>query len=272
MTRALESYRSIKDGFAKDIFKLARLSNWPVIGRLINWYLFRGNKLYFLPQDQVIKIDQSIDAPENLVLPSQIVEHFIKKSKHHWIMNHCVCRDGNQCEDYPIDLGCIFLGEAAMQIHPELGRRVDAEEALEHLNRCREAGLIQMIGRDRLDSVVLGVGPGDKLMTICNCCQCCCLWRIIPLAADRITSKVVSMPGVSVRVNEKCDGCGLCTEAVCFVEAVNLVGEQAEINKDCRGCGRCVTVCPSEAIDIIFDEPDFTTETIRDLSNLVELG
>ena len=263
---------------------MARYSRVPVIGKLIAWYLFRGNKIYYLPQDQVIssdqvvrsdqviQIDQSVEAPVNTVLPSQVIEHFIKKAKFHWIMNRCVCRDGNQCQDYPIDLGCIFLGEAASQIHPELGRRVTVDEALHHLERCREAGLIQMIGRDRLDDVVLGVGPGHKLMTICNCCQCCCLWRILPIAADRISSQVKKMPGVSVRVNADCDGCELCTDNVCFTGAVQMNDATAEINEECRGCGRCVEVCPQGAIEISIENPDYIAQAIEDLSTLVDLG
>lgn len=26
-----------------------------------------------------------------------------------WIMDTCICRDSEQCEDYPIDMGCLFL-------------------------------------------------------------------------------------------------------------------------------------------------------------------
>jgi hypothetical protein len=90
-------------------------------------------------------------------------------------MNTCLCRDAKQCKDYPIDLGCLFLGEAALGINPRLGRGVTKREALEHIRRCREAGLVHLIGRNKLDTVWLGVGPGDKLLTICHCCPCCCL-------------------------------------------------------------------------------------------------
>ena len=61
--------------------KKQRLITYPIIGRLISWYLFRENKIYYLPQDKVIKIDQSVETPSNTVLPSQITEHFIKAIK-----------------------------------------------------------------------------------------------------------------------------------------------------------------------------------------------
>jgi hypothetical protein len=77
-------------------------------------------------------------------------------------MNSCICREAERCEDYPIDLGCLFLGEAALGINPQLGRRVTKEKALQHVRRCREAGLVHLIGRNKLDTMWLGVGPGDR--------------------------------------------------------------------------------------------------------------
>ena len=69
------------------------------------------------------------------------------------------------------------MGEAAHGINPQLGRKVSKEEALEHLKKCREAGLVHVIGRNELDALWLGVRPGYKLLTVCNCCHCCCITR-----------------------------------------------------------------------------------------------
>jgi len=88
--------------------------------------------------------------------------------------------DSTGCKDYPMDLGCIFLGEAVKEINPKFGRMATVEEALEHAKKCRDAGLVHLIGKNKLDTVWLNAGPGDKLMTICNCCPCCCLWKILP--------------------------------------------------------------------------------------------
>jgi ferredoxin len=161
-------------------------------------------------------------------------------------------------------------------INPALGRRVTKEEALEHARRCREAGLVHLVGRNKLDKVWLGVSPGEKLLTICNCCPCCCLWKILPVVSQSIAEKVTKMPGVSVTVSELCQGCGTCTDQVCFVEAIRLVegrsGFQAEIGADCRGCGRCVEVCPNGAIDITIDGGGYLQETIERIAPLVDLG
>ena len=176
--------------------------------------------------------------------------HFIEKANYHWIMNSCICRVAEKCADYPHDLGCLFLGEASLGINPKLGRRVTKEDAVEHARRCREAGLVHLVGRNKLDTVWLGVGPGEKLLTICNCCPCCCLWRILPYVAPEIGVKVTKMPGVTVRVTDRCVGCGTCAQGICFVDAVHVYNGRAVIGDACRGCGRCATVCPQQAIEV----------------------
>jgi len=258
-------------------FRLARLTRTPVIGRAIDRMLFDGDDIIYLPKDNVIPVNRQLTGPESIVLPSQVVEHFIARASHHWIMNACICRDASACHDYPIDLGCLFLGEAVLQINPALGRLVPQEEALAHVRRCREAGLVHLIGRNKLDTVWLGAGPGDRLMTICNCCPCCCLWRMLPRLDPAISAKVTRMPGVNVTVTDRCAGCGTCTAGICFVDAIRLVDGCATIDAACRGCGRCVEVCPNEAIELTIDERTFgaggpISHTIARLSSLVDVS
>ena len=126
-------------------FRLAKLTRIPIVGRITDHLLFEGDELIYLPQDRVIPVNQALDDPGEMVLPSQVVEHFVEKASCHWIMNSCICRDSMKCEDYPIDLGCLFLGQAALGINPRLGRRVTKGEALEHVRRCREAGLVHLL-------------------------------------------------------------------------------------------------------------------------------
>ena len=176
-------------------FRFAALTKVPIIGRAVDRALFAGDDIIYLPKDNVIPIGRAIPGPESLVLPSQIVEHFIEQAAYHWIMNFCICRDASACRDYPIALGCLFLGEAVLEINPQHGHLVSKEEALAHARRCREAGLVHLIGRNKLDTVWLGIGPSNKLMTICNCCPCCCLWRMLPQIDPAIGHKVQSSAG-----------------------------------------------------------------------------
>ena len=151
----------------------ARLTRIPFLGKLAKRLLFEDDDIVFVP------INESIDPEENIALPSDVVRHFVKVAGHRWIMNECICRAAKKCEDHPIELGCIFLGEAVLGINPALGRLASVEETLEHVDKCEEAGLVHLIGRNKLDSVWLNVKPADKLLTICNCCNCCCLWKIL---------------------------------------------------------------------------------------------
>jgi len=282
MSRPLWFVQLIKKTFPSR-FLLAGATNVPVIGSILDHWLFEGDDLFYLPRDRAIQtsqkvrtvqVNQALDTPGEMVLPSQVVEHFIEEANTHWIMDACICRDANQCEDYPIDLGCLFLGEAASRINPQLGRRVTKEEALEHVRRCREAGLVHLIGRNKLDTVWLGVGPGDKLLTICNCCPCCCLWRILPHVAPWISAKVTRMDGVTVTVSDWCTGCGTCTQDVCFVDAIQMVDGRAVIRDACRGCGRCVDVCPHGAIEVSIagDYGQFVGQSIARISPLVNVS
>jgi formate hydrogenlyase subunit 6/NADH:ubiquinone oxidoreductase subunit I len=252
-------------------FSLAKLTKVPVVGRMIDYGLFEGDDIIYLPKDDVIQINEPIGGPEEVVLPSQLVDHFIGEANYHWVMNFCICRDASRCRSYPTDLGCLFLGEAVLDINPELGRLVTREEALAHVRRCREAGLVHLIGRNKLDSVWLGAHPGHKLFTICNCCPCCCLWRMLPDIDPSIGCKIHKMPSVTVTVTEECIGCGLCAEGVCFVDAIRMDGERAVISANCRGCGRCTETCPVDAIELSLDEELFMRQSIERLSSLVEL-
>ncbi len=177
-----------------------------------------------------------------------------------------------KCEDYPADLGCLFLGGAVLGINPQLGRLVSKEEALEHLKKCEEASLVHMIGKNRLDAQWLGVKPGEKLLSICNCDPCCCLWRVSPILSTKISRKIKKMPGVSVRITDKCIGCGTCTKGVCFVDAIDIIDNQAVINNQCRGCGRCVSVCPHEAIEITIEDQDYVKKSIKELELIIDVG
>ncbi|MBS3784902.1 MAG: 4Fe-4S binding protein [Anaerolineae bacterium] len=255
-------------------FAAAKATRLPLLGRLADRWLFDGDDIIFLPQDQTVQtipVGVTIDRSEEMVLPSRVVEHFVEVASVHWIMDFCLCRAAEGCQDYPIELGCLFLGEAALGINPKLGRRVTKEEALAHVQRCREAGLVHMIGRNKMDTVWLGVGPGHQLLTVCNCCPCCCLLGILPHLTTRISDKLQRMPGVSVSINGQCVGCGTCAEGICFADAIHLENGRATIDETCRGCGRCVNVCPQGAIELSLEDNRFVDQAIARISTLVDL-
>jgi ferredoxin len=261
----------IKKSFAGRFF-VARLSRYPIIGKLIDSALFDNDDLMYLPSDRAIEINQRLSGRQDMVLPSQVLDEIIEQANHHWLMDFCICRESEGCRDYPHNLGCLFMGQAAMDIHPKFGRPVTRREARNHVKRCREAGLVHMVGRNKLDAVWLGVGPGQKLMTVCNCCPCCCLWRILPDITPEIGDKLTKMPGVEVLVTENCVGCGTCSDNVCFTNAIRMENGRAEIGRACRGCGRCVTVCPNGAIELNLADETFVEQALQRLTTAVDLS
>lgn len=253
-------------------FTLAKLTKFPVIGEMVDYVFFNGDDIIYLPKDEIIPINQHMENPGSVVLPSKVVEHFIKEANHRFIMNFCICREGNNCDNVSTELGCIFLGDAVLNINPQYGKLATKEEALEHAHLCREEGLVHMIGRNRLDSIWLGAYPQNKLFTICNCCSCCCLWKVVPHLNPSISNKISKLAGVHVEISELCTGCGLCADSICFVNAIQILNGRATISEACRGCGRCVEVCPIDAINLTFTDSDMVySEVISRLSSLVDI-
>ncbi len=249
---------------------IAKLTGYPAVGKILEKALFEGDELLFIPRQQVY-VGETIESTQSQVfLPYRAAEYFVEKAGFRWIMDKCICRDSMRCEKYPVELGCLFLGEAAKRINPKLGRPASKEEALEHLKKCRDAGLVHLIGKNKLDSVWLNVRPGEKLFTICNCCECCCLWRILPDVSPNISSKLKRMTGVEVTVGDECSGCGTCLE-VCISRAISLQSGKAVISEQCRGCGRCAVICPESAIRVSVDFDIALKSTVEKLSSVVRL-
>lgn len=269
----------IKGGF-KHRFLMARMTQIPGIGRVMEHVFFDKDEMMYLPKDSVVMrsrvrtigIGKEVEG-DNIVMPSQVIEHFLRRSRYIFIMNKCMCRDSNHCEHYPHELGCIFLGAGVTKIPSKLGRMATAEEAIEHMRKAREKGLVHLIGRNKIDSVWLNSGPKEDLLSICNCCECCCLWKMMPQLSHSISSGVRKMPGVSVSVNGTCTGCGRCVdEGICFVGALSVADGHASIDQDlCKGCGRCVELCPFSAIELEIDVPDYFERSIRSIDPLVDI-
>ncbi len=250
---------------------LAKLTRIPILSLIMEKLLFEGDEIYYLPKDKVVNIGKQLTPQTDIMLSSSLLQKYIEKANYHWIMDFCICRASMECKDYPKTLGCLFLGEAVMDINPQLGRMVSKEEALKHVQKCADAGLVHMIGKNLLDKQWLGVNPGEKLLSICNCCPCCCLWRISPILNPKIGRKIQKMPGVEVRVTEDCIGCGTCTNGVCFVNAITLINRKAVISKECRGCGRCVEACPNNAIKLTIEDKLYIDKSYGNLDKIIDV-
>lgn len=269
----------IRVGF-KHRFLMARTTRLPIVGQAMEFAFFEKDRMIYLPKDSAIRscqgktIEIGKDVqPINMLLPSQVIDHFLGRSRYIFIMDRCMCRTSNDCQNYPHDLGCIFLGAGVLRIPPHMGHLATAEEAKEHMRKGRESGLVHLIGRNKIDSVWLNTGPKEDLLSICNCCECCCLWRMLPQLSGSIAGGVTRMPGVSVRVTDDCNGCGSCVESgTCFVHALTVEKGRAVIDQElCKGCGRCVEHCPRHAVTLRVEMPDYIERSVRAIEPLVDI-
>lgn len=240
----------------------ARMTTWPLVGGIVKFFslpLFTKKNLNI----SYIPINEKIEGMGSTYLPREVVEELISRSSHRVIINRCTCRDAKQCTEYPIDYGCTLLGEGTREIDPRIARHVGKEEAIAHLKKTLDAGLIPMIGRVKLDNFIWGVRDRGKLLTICHCCRCCCTifasGKYLPKEA---ADSVVRLEGLKfVYDREKCTLCGTCVDD-CFMAALSIAEDgMIRDEESCKGCGRCVTVCPEGAIRVEIEDLDRVVST-----------
>jgi NAD-dependent dihydropyrimidine dehydrogenase PreA subunit len=160
----------------------------------------------------------------------------------------CPCRHkashlGEAC-DSP-QRACLSFGYAADSMarsgHAE---RIDALEAMRILEKCNEAGLVQVA-----DNVQ------RRVAFLCNCCRCCC-GMLQAVGNYNIRNAIVSSGWIAEVSTEACSGCGRCVEA-CPVAAFELrpappgtlARNQAVLDESlCLGCGTCRPACKTGAI------------------------
>ena len=250
-------------------YRLARLTRKSkTFNRIVVKAAFEDDEMIVLPKDGTarrrIETDIGIEgADESTILPSAVVKDVLSKTDDIFIMDFCLCRKSSKCKDYPVDMGCVFLGNGIHRIPREYGHVATYEEASEYIDRCGDLGLVHIIGRNKLDSIWLNTGKGNDLITICNCCPCCCLWNMVRDISDEISSAFRRMESVEVAVDgSRCVGCGICTET-CFTRALSVAEGKCRIDQaKCRGCGRCADICPKDAITLGFD-PSVTDKEVK---------
>ena len=71
------------------------------------------------------------------VLPFDAAKRLIEASSYIAVTDTCLCRESHRCEDYPVGLGCLFLGQGArtMSLHGRI-HPITRDGALAHLERA----------------------------------------------------------------------------------------------------------------------------------------
>jgi UDP-glucose 4-epimerase len=250
----------------------ARATNWPVAGKIVKLFalpLFTKKNLNI----SYIPINEEMGGPKSTYLPREVASELIRRSAHRVIIERCTCRDAKQCTNYPIDYGCTLLGEGTKEIDPRIAKHVSIDEALSHLQKTLDRGLIPMIGRVKLDNFIWGVRDRGKLLTICHCCRCCCTifasGKYLPKEA---ADSLIPLTGITISIDD--DACTRCETCVteCFMGALSLDG--GKIVRDeasCKACGRCVTICPQGAVSVTISDVQKTADLFMDrIKNIID--
>lgn len=240
------------------------LTRLPLAQKLHPWLREDLTDMRWLP------INQDIELPQNAPLPVDLVDRFIEEASHRVIAAYCGCRAGFGCKDYPVDIGCLLLGDSAMEIKRYGCREVSVEEAKKHLRKAVEAGLVPVVGKARVDNFIYGVKDRKRLLTVCLCCECCCVTRFTALSpVEMLEPLFPRLDGVTVEVVGECSGCGKCVEK-CYIQAIEIKGGRAHIGEYCRACGRCASACPNGAISISIRDPEFLDKAYQRIRSYVD--
>lgn len=236
-------------GLNKQIFDLI-MSLWPVykvglwagrqpvIGRLL-----RPAFSAKIHQVTMIPVNETIQQGEQTILPYSLLEQLVIQASARFMMTECVCRSHEGCQEHSTGLGCLFLGDGAAQIHPSLGRRCSVNEAISHIHRGMDEGLYPLIAHTVIDALTLGI-PYKRMLTVCFCCECCCMvYRGLDLGPRSLLQVVQRLPGLKISMGEGCEACEECI-AKCPVGAIIHTDHNAQIGEDCIGCGICIKACP----------------------------
>ena len=239
------------------------LGHIPLLRDIHPWLSRRKSNITYLPINETLRA-------EGVPMPAEVIAAYIEQSPYHAIMNHCLCRMARDCKDYPLDIGCLFMGESALQMPPEISRRVDAPEALRHLEGAINAGMVPLVGKVRFDNFAFLIPDEKKLLSVCFCCPCCCMmayYRHLP--PDKLDTVFPRLEGLEIEVTAACQGCGTCARN-CYVKAIIVENGQAVHSAICRGCGRCARFCPNQAVRITLTKPDYREQVMSRINGSVD--
>lgn len=208
-------------------------------------------------QGYTLNLNKNVtEKTQGVILPIDMMKQLVKQSEHLAIMNKCLCRSAYTCKNYPQDHACIFTNKGALGIIKSgAGRKVTVEEALAHIDRGAELGLIGQALWIEIERVILGlrrdIGVAHWL-EICFCCPCCCgTFRINNASNLKDVKSRFRSIGWKAAVNHKtCNQCLICINK-CPVIAISIEGDRIVINREqCLGCGFCAANCPQNAMKL----------------------
>jgi len=218
----------------------------------------------FMPEEvRVIPVSGSVDA-DNVVYPYDDARKIIEGGKTFRLLP-CVCRYqknevGKPCpQHHSIELGCIVISyeeDEDTKYFPPMAKSATKEEALAHLERAAEAGLIHQ-----------SYNLESNNHFICNCCTCCC--GLLRGALEFKATHMMLKSNYRAQIDaDSCTSCGICADERCQFNAIVAGDKFYSVNPElCVGCGVCVSSCPAEAI-VLEAKPE--SEQTQPFKNLDE--
>jgi len=204
-------------------------------------------------QAHILPINRNLDYQgknQSVVIPINLIRQAIEQSSYRVIKHKCFCRDGCGCTDYPVDLGCIMLGEGCRSMVARgTARPATVDEALNHLERAAGLGLVCLTMWIGMEMMVLGIPEKDhdRIVEVCFCCPCCCQGlRFFKNYDPRFMSRFRSI-GWRPEIAAACTSCGNCAE-ICPMRAIEGSANGFKVSDKCIGCGLCAFRCPQQAI------------------------
>jgi Fe-S-cluster-containing hydrogenase component 2 len=198
------------------------------------------------------------DKSEKTVIPLELIKESLKNTTFIGGMDSCLCREANDCKDFPHDVGCLFLGEAGRVIvKHNLGKEITYEEACARVDKAASYGLMGQAVWVEVEQLLWGIRNDqmDKFLEICFCCPCCCIaMRLARNATENERHRFHPSGWTAVPDLTKCIGCKQCAPQVngCPVEAISF-GDDGKViinQETCVGCGICKNRCKQDVIKI----------------------
>jgi ferredoxin len=189
---------------------------------------------------RTVPVQQSIDVVHNVAAYEDACR--ILRSKEKIVVAECICRAQKKMIDKgcerPLEVCFMFGTMGQYYLDHDIGRRVDADEAVRILTEAQQAGLVTQPATAQ--------NPGG----MCNCCGDCC-GVLSTLNRHPKPAQMVFSNHFAVVDADTCTGCETCVER-CQMEALTMNGDGlAAIDRDrCIGCGLCVPACPVGALTL----------------------
>jgi NAD-dependent dihydropyrimidine dehydrogenase PreA subunit/DNA-binding transcriptional ArsR family regulator len=193
------------------------------------------------PEGKVLPIPEAVLEPASIILPYETAINVLENARS-FSLRDCECRVTYRKCDKPLRV-CIGLNEFSDElVERGVAEAVSLEEAKKVLHLADEYGLVhQVLYTDWLKG---------EVFDICSCCSCCC--QYLRTLLNYGVKHHVAKSGLVAKVDQdKCNGCGTCTER-CIFHARRLEnGKSSVIRDDCYGCGLCTTTCPTGAATLV---------------------